>query len=183
MIWQGVILGTLAILTVAAGPVVGDEAQASGSSAVTPEPRQQLFSGKVVLLEEALAVRDIKVSEEMHGQVVLETDAGDLIPVLADWRGRALFQDPRLRNRKVDLVGFLRKGLPYLQVQSVFTFNESGQREYMDYWCDICAIPMYEIKPCECCQGPIELRFQPRELPPYVKQPRADPGTGPTESP
>ena len=94
---------------------------------------------------------------------------GDLIPIVPDWRGRAFYQDKRLRDRKVELVGFRKPGVPYLQVLSIFTFNDRGERQYTDYWCDICAIPMYEIKKCDCCQGPIRLRFQNKGLPDYLK--------------
>ena len=51
----------------------------------------------------------------------------------------------------------------------VFTFDQAGRRLYTDSWCDVCSIPMYEIKPCECCQGEIDLRFQERELPDYLR--------------
>lgn len=157
------------ILVVSAILVSTATARGQGPVSKATKTQQQLFTGRVVLLEDALERRDIKVAEEMHGQVVLETEKGELIPILADWRGRAFYQDERLRNRKVDLVGFRREGLPYLQVQMVFTFSEAGQRQYTDYWCDICAIPMYEIKPCECCQGPIRLRFQKQDLPKYLR--------------
>ncbi|MEK6262774.1 MAG: hypothetical protein AABP62_29605, partial [Planctomycetota bacterium] len=83
----------------------------------------------------------------------------ELIPILPDWRGRAFFQDERLRDRDVELVGFRRAGLPYLNVLSVDTFDDRGRRQYTDYWCDICSIPMYELKPCDCCQQEIRLRF------------------------
>lgn len=150
-----------------APPVEGSASKDKGEAAVP----KQLFSGKVVLLPEALKRRGIKSNAEMKDQVVLETDSGELIPLVSDWRGRAFFQDERLRNRRVDLVGTRRPGVPYLQVLMVFTFDEQGVRQYTDYWCDICSIPMYEIKPCDCCQADIRLRFQPRELPGYVKPP------------
>ena len=135
-------------------------------------PRQELFTGKVVFLQEALKRRGIKAFSEIEKQVALETPDGELIPIVPDWRGRAFFQDKRLRDRKVDLIGFRRTGVPYLQVLMIFTYNKQGERQYMDYWCDICAIPMYEIKPCDCCQAPIELRLQTRGLPGYLtKQP------------
>ena len=57
----------------------------------------------------------------------------------------------------------------------VFTIDRTDKRQkkpvrrYFDYWCDICSIPMYEIKRCECCQGPIRMRFQPRGLPSYIR--------------
>lgn len=130
--------------------------------------KQQLFSGKVVLLQEALKKRGIKSFDEMKGQVALETTAGELIPIISDWRGRAFFQDKRLRDRKVDLVGYRRKAVPYLQVLMVFTYDKKGVRQYTDYWCDVCSIPMYEIKPCDCCQDDIRLRFQPKSLPDYL---------------
>lgn len=146
-------------------------------ASVTNQPQQtpddhpkQLFAGKVVMLRDALKRRKIKsYEEETKDQVVLETETGELIPIVADWRGRAFYQDKRLRDRKVELVGFRRPGVPYLEVLTVFTFNEKGERQYTDYWCDICAIPMYEIKPCDCCQGEIRLRFQPKDLPDYLK--------------
>jgi len=80
----------------------------------------------------------------------------------------------RLRNRKVELVGTQKPGVPYLQVLMVFTFDDKGERKYTDYWCDICSIPMYEIKPCDCCQGPIRLRFQSKPLPSYLPEAKED---------
>jgi hypothetical protein len=142
---------------------------AKGSKVAADRSAQELFRGKVVMLRDALARRKIDATEEFDKQVVLETPTGDLIPIVPDWRGRAFYQDARLRDREVELVGKRQKGVPYLQVLTVFTFDKQGQRQYTDYYCDTCAFPMYEIKPCECCQGPVRLRFQPRDLPDYIK--------------
>ena len=131
-----------------------------------PELKKELLSGKVVLLTEALARRKIAAyPEELKGQVVLETRSGELLPIVPDWRARAFYQDERLRNRPVDLIVHRAPGVPWLKVLTIYTFDEKGVRQFTDYWCDICAIPMYEIKECDCCQGPIRLRFQPAELP------------------
>ena len=126
------------------------------------EPRKELFAGTVMLLQDALKKRDIKL------QAVLETKSGELIPIAADWRGRAFFQDRKLRDRPVEIVGYRRPGVPYLQALVVYFFNRKGEREEFDYWCDICAIPMYEIKDCECCQGPSRHRYRPAKLPDYI---------------
>jgi hypothetical protein len=170
---RGLVL--LLSMTCASGVVADDavleQAATPSSAAADSQPVRELFRGKVVPLADALKRRDIQTAEEMDDHVVLETDAGDLIPILADWRGRAFYQDQRLRDRKVELVGFRREGLPYLQILMVFTFDDEGQRQYTDYWCDICSIPMYEIKPCECCQGETRLRFQERDLPDYLEAP------------
>ena len=131
--------------------------------------KKELFSGKVVLLQDALKRRGVKALDEVKAQAVLETDAGELIPIVPDWRGRAFFQDERLRDRRVDLVATRQKAAPYLQVLMIFVFDEKGTRHYMDYWCNVCSIPMYEIKPCDCCQADILLRLQRQELPSFVK--------------
>lgn len=144
-----------------------ENADPSTKSEAADVPKE-LFTGKVVLLRDALKQKGVNSYEEMKDQVALETLEGELIPIVADWRGRAFFQDKRLRERKVELVGTRKPGVPYLQVLAVFTFDDKGQRMYTDYWCDICSIPMYEIKPCDCCQGDIRLRFQPQDLPDYI---------------
>ena len=140
------------------------------SAAKKKTPPQKLVTGEGEFLREALKRKGIKSFSEFDKQIALETPAGELIPIIPDWRGRAFYQDKRLRHRKVDLVGYRRKGVPYLQVLMVFAYNEKGERQYMDYWCEICAIPMYEIKPCDCCQAPTELRFQTRDLPGYLSK-------------
>jgi hypothetical protein len=150
----------------------GDAAKSSRKGAEEgDEPIKAIISGKVVALGEALQQRGIKsYTEEIKGQVVLVTRAGEIVPIVPDWRGRAFYQDERLRNRPVDLVVNRRKGVPWVQVMSIYTFDEQGVRNITDYWCDICAIPMYEIKDCECCQGPTRLRFRPQELPKDIPQ-------------
>jgi len=144
----------------------------SNKKTVKKQVPRELFRGQVVLLKEALAKRGINSTVEATKQVVLESEDGQLIPIVPDWRGRAFYQDAKLRNRKVELVGMRKKNIPYLQVLSVYTFDKNGQRQYTDYWCDICSIPMYEIKKCECCQGPVHLRFQHKPLPDYIAKPK-----------
>lgn len=149
--------------------VVGEK-DSTKASPPTSESPKELFSGKVVILQDALKRRGVKAFDEFKSQVVLETDDGELIPIVPDWRGVAFYQDERLRNRRVDLVGMRKKSAPYLQVLMIFVFDDKGTRQYMDYWCDICSIPMYEVKPCDCCQAENRLRFQPQELPSFVKK-------------
>ncbi len=158
-------------------PVKDSSPQTDNASEAPVAGKRQLQTGRVVLLKDALKRRGMTVAEEMAEQAVLETDDGTLLPILADWRGRAFFQDAQLRDRKVELVTYRRPGLPYLQVLMVFTFDEDGARQFTDYWCDVCSIPMYEIKPCECCQGEIRLRFRKQGLPDYLRgeEPGAQP--------
>ncbi len=175
----GVQVGMTTVTGMADPPTPNTTASARSKPPATAIDKQ-LFSGRVVLLREALKRRGVTTSSNFDKQVVLESLSGELIPIIPDWRGRAFYQDKRLRNRRVDLVGFRRPGIPYLQVLMVFTVDKRKNKEvrsYFDYWCDICSIPMYEVKMCECCQGPIRMRFQPRALPSYLKKPPA--GTRP----
>lgn len=167
-------------LAMCAGMIRAQDASPQDTPPAEPAkevPRRQLFHGQVITLGEALKRRDIAFSEEVANHLVLDTGDGELIPILADWRGRAFYQDERLRNRDVDLVAIRRPGIPYLQVLMVYTFDDEGRRQFTDYWCDICAIAMYEIKLCECCQGDIRLRFRPQELPDDVRKSERDDAT------
>lgn len=147
-------------------PSASKSTSATTSSVKEIPGQKALLTGQVIPLHEALLRKKIKsYTEEAKGQYVLELESGELLPIIADGRGRAFYQDERLRNRRVTVLAIRRPQIPFLQVVSIYTYDESGQAQLTDYWCDICAIPMYEIKKCECCQGPTRLRFQKKELP------------------
>ena len=132
----------------------------------TPAVKKLLYRGQVVRMHDGLQQLGVKsYPEELREQVALLTPEKTLLPILPDWRGRAFYQDERLRGRSVELVGYQRPGVPYLQVLAIYAFDSDKKRQFVDYWCDICSIPMYEIKPCDCCQQDIRLRFQPQDLP------------------
>jgi hypothetical protein len=164
----GVIAAAISIGRAADDPPPTGNEQPAGADAKPASPPPELFVGKVVYLKDALERRKIETAEETAQHIVLETEAGALIPILADWRGRAFYQDERLRDRKVELIGFRHPGVPYLNVLSIYVFDEEDRRNYMDYWCDVCGIAMYEIQDCKCCQGPIEFRLQRQDLPEYI---------------
>src|SRR3954451_24296057 len=124
----------------------------------------ETLRGKVVWLDEALA-RLYGVAVEpatAHTEVALETIAGSLVPIMSDTRGRAFAVDDRLRDIELELLVRRYAGAPFVQVIRVRKHTSEGLRE-LDYWCDICAIRMYILKDCECCQGPTRLREEPVE--------------------
>jgi hypothetical protein len=115
--------------------------------------------GRVVWLAEAMKRRhgvetDADACEWL---VALETPQGKLYPIVKDFRGRGFRLDPRLRGVDMELLVRRYEGSPLIQVIRVCTFK-AGKKYELDYWCDVCAIPMYELKECECCQGPIRIR-------------------------
>ena len=118
--------------------------------------------GRVVWLAEAITrLHGIKAVPEAQDRILaLETADGQLYPLIEDIRGRAFRRDERLRKMEVELLVRQHRGSPLVQIVRVFELTEDGKFE-IDYWCEICSIAMFELKECECCQGPIELRRQP----------------------
>jgi hypothetical protein len=131
------------------------------SDAPAPVPESVTLRGAVVELTAAL--KDLGVPadpEPVEKQVVLKGDDGSVTPLLSDPASRALFQDERLRRRRVEIQGRRFAGLPFLQVVS-FRVEDRGAFRTPEYYCDICTISVRYPQPCPCCQGPMELRMQP----------------------
>jgi len=115
--------------------------------------------GHVVFLAEAAEKRNgVPVVPEARDRILaLETSQGELIPLLEDVRARAFRRDERLRKMEIELVVRRYRGSPLVQIIGVAEIAKDGKFE-IDYWCDICAIAMFEQKDCECCQEPNVLR-------------------------
>jgi hypothetical protein len=130
----------------------------------SPAFELQTIQGRVVYLADAMEARfGVASAPEAKERILaLETKSGELVPLLEDVRGRAFRRDERLRKRDVELLVRRYHGSPVVQIIRVFEVAKDGKYE-LDYWCDICAITMYELKDCECCQGPVELRRRKAE--------------------
>ena len=124
-----------------------------------PKFTTETLRGKVVFLAEALEKKyGVKsVTEAKEAAMALQDDAGKLYPLVEDVRGRAFRRDKRLREMKVELLVRRYADSPAVQIVGVYELAKDGRFE-IDYWCSVCAIAMYELKQCECCQGDIELR-------------------------
>lgn len=134
----------------------------SATDAPSPERRKyttETVHGHVVWLEDALR-RGFGVTTEPDAAkttVVLETTQRRLWPIVPDTRGRAFAIDERLRDTELELL--VRRYADAPMIQIIRVYRARGEKRYeIDYWCDICAIPMVILKPCECCQGPTRLR-------------------------
>jgi len=161
------LLGLPTVTSVAAPPSVPpkDANPLSGDSVQTQPFDLVYLRGKVVFLDEALLRRfDIRsVPDKTHRGLALETTDGHLYPLVMDVRGGAFGKDKRLREMDIVLMARQYRQLAMLQVIRVYSERRGTLRE-VDYWCEICAIAMYELKPCDCCQGTIDLREQLRKL-------------------
>ena len=135
---------------------------ATPSAAKKPNYSTLTIRGRVVWIGEALKRRfQIKSVPEAEQRVlVLESPQGEIFPLVEDIRGRSFRLDPRLRNIDVELLVRRYEGSPMVQVIRIYSLK-NGHKHEMDYWCEICAIAMFELKECDCCQGPIQLRLTP----------------------
>lgn len=145
-------------------PASDKPATAGASKSAPADERKyttETLRGKVVWLSDALE-RQFGVRTEAdaaHSAVVLETAEGRLVPIVPDTRGWAFTVDERLRDVELELRVRRYERSSYVQVIRVLR-REQGDLFEIDYWCDICAIPMFILKPCECCQGQTRLREQ-----------------------
>ena len=124
-----------------------------------PKFTSETLRGRVVFLAEALEKKyGVKsVPEAKEAALALQDAAGKLHPLVEDIRGRAFRADKRLREMDVELLVRRYQDSPAAQIIRVYEVAKDGRFE-IDYWCSVCAIAMYELKQCECCQGAIELR-------------------------
>lgn len=137
----------------------GDSPSVSNES-----PRYEIrrVGGKVVWFAEALSKRHgiESVPEAADRILAIQSPDGALVPLIEDVRGRAFRNDHRLRELEVELVLRFYQGVSAGQILGVYSLEKDGKFE-LDYWCDVCAIAMYELKACECCQGETRLRRRP----------------------
>lgn len=152
----GLVLGTRAF---ADAPTRINETESNAGEKDAVRYTTRSIRGRVVWLAEALARRHgvQSVPEAAERVLALETKDGQLIPLIEDKRGRSFRLDQRLRGIDVELLVRQYGGSPQVQVIQIFAVKKDGNYE-LDYWCEICAIAMFELKPCDCCQADIELR-------------------------
>jgi hypothetical protein len=150
---------SLAVVAFTGVPDVSAEPPKTKTASRKVEPKSSSLRGRVVWLSETLERKyGVKeVPEAAERVLVLETASGELHPLVEDIRGRGFRRDPRLRNIDVELLVREHPGAGFVQVIRVFQLKD-GDKYELDYWCEICSIAMFELKECECCQGPIELR-------------------------
>ncbi len=124
--------------------------------------RKVAVQGRVAFLGDVLQRRfGVQTVREARERVlVLETTDGKLMPIVEDLRGRSFRKDPRLREMDVQLDARQYDGSQLLQVLRICEIKEERKFE-VDYWCDVCAIVMFEDGPCDCCQDHNRLRKRP----------------------
>lgn len=127
-----------------------------------PDFRTEVIRGKVSWLAEILE-RSFGIStvpEVSQQALAILSKDGHVYPLVENIRGRAFRKDQRLRDRELEIWVRRHDRQPLVQVLRIIEHREEGRFE-LDYWCDVCAIPMYETGPCDCCQDHNRLRERP----------------------
>lgn len=124
-----------------------------------PAFRTELVRGQVVWLADALKSKFgiSTVPEVAKNSLALLTKDGRLLPIVENLRGRAFRKDERLREKEMEILTRRYENQPLIQVLRVYAIDD-GKRFEVDYWCDVCAIVMFETGPCACCQDDNRLR-------------------------
>ena len=127
--------------------------------AVATKP--SFYDGKIVPIKELVEKIGSKLDADAEPTwLALETDKGDIYPLIKDEGSRMFFKDATLLKRPMSLTGKLLPNSTLIQVLEVNSMKD-GKLHDIYYWCDICSIKRYEKKICECCGGPMELREEP----------------------
>jgi hypothetical protein len=153
------ILPTGIQLPTVAEEAVAEEAVAEEAKDADPSYRNESIRGQVVWLADALKEHFgiSTVPEVTESGLALVTDQGRIYPLVENVRGRAFRKDDRLRGTPTEILARVYRKQPLIQVLSVYHLKD-GKRYEVDYWCDVCAIVMYEKGPCSCCQDANRLR-------------------------
>ena len=124
--------------------------------------REQTVTGVCRFLPEVLKQRTLEVDvSPVSQQIVVEQASGEILPLLSNGASRALWLDERLRGRPAEIQGWLHAGLPYLEVTNIRVM-EQGVLRTPEYYCEICTITVRYPQACPCCQGSLELRYNPK---------------------
>ena len=141
---------------------ISTAAESPSGSDAKPKFESELIRGQVVWLAAALKSEFgiSTVPEVAENSLALLTNDGKLLPIVENLRGRAFRKDQRLREMEVEILARRYQDQPCIQILKLFQID--GQERFeVDYWCDVCAIVMFETGPCACCQDDNRLRKRP----------------------
>jgi len=96
------------------------------------------------------------------GRLALRSSNGNIYEFSISDPKAAMFVDPRIQKRYLQVAGWLRNG--YLEVIRVHSVH-GGKLFDLYYRCEVCNITSYEPGPCWCCQDDFEFRETPVDKP------------------
>lgn len=74
----------------------------------------------------------------------------------------AMFKDPRVREKEIELTGWMRE--ERVEIKNLWFVRDQGLVEFF-FRCDVCNITSFSPGPCWCCREEFELRERPSHEP------------------
>ena len=133
----------------------------TGTYAHKPENREEVrIRGKVFCLDKAgQPLGDCTGHSGLFG---LWTGDGRLYVFLSEDPKAAMFRDPCVREKEIEVTGWLRE--KRLEINKLRALRD-GQLVEMFFRCDVCNITAFSPGPCWCCRQEFELREKPTRTP------------------
>ncbi len=162
-VWAWIAAVVVSVVPAAANADEAASEEKNTESAAAAEAKQafttELIGGRVVWMAAALKSEFgiSTVPEVAESSLAIQTKDGELLPIVENLRGRAFRKDKRLREMEVEILARRYQRQPLLQILRLYQV-EGDKRYEVDYWCDVCAIVMFETGPCSCCQDDNRLR-------------------------
>ena len=118
--------------------------------------RDVTLRGRIVCLTSSDPSDSEEVKCGAEGLFSLSTLEGKIYPFLPKDAKTAMFQDPRVRQRLLQIKGRLTstKALEIIKIQSI----NGGRLHDLYYRCEVCHITAFDPGPCWCCQDDFEFR-------------------------
>ncbi|HWP42277.1 MAG TPA: hypothetical protein VNO14_03505 [Blastocatellia bacterium] len=110
---------------------------------------------------EQVVVRGRIISLDKGASFGLKGEDGHLYGFSADDLMAAMFTDPQVRSRQLQITARLHpaKRLEVIKVQSIL----NGMLYDLYYYCELCNITAYAPGPCPCCRKELEFKETPAE--------------------
>ncbi len=146
----------LAVLTLMASGM----ATASEDTSLSIEGEVTL-KGRIVCLSSSDRTDSLEVECGTEGLFALRTPEGKVYRFLPEDAKTAMFQDPRVRQRLLQIRGRLTStnALEIIKIRSL----REGRLHDLYYRCEVCHITAFDPGPCWCCQDDFEFRETPAD--------------------
>lgn len=128
---------------------------ASPVSPSSSEVKEVTLRGRVICVDQT--GEKIECTDE-NNRYALRTHEGQDFYFLESDTKSAMFDDPRVRARELEVTAWLnQEGLEIIKIYSI----RDGQLYDIHYFCELCQIKAYVGGPCWCCQKEFELVEEP----------------------
>jgi hypothetical protein len=145
-------LGAMVLISSLSG-VPAVQANKSGQS------NQVVVVGRVICLGGAGKRIMTEACGKPNGRFGFEASDGKIHTFAAGDRAVAMFADPRVTARELQLTAVLHKNSE-LEIIKVHSIKDARLHDIY-YFCEVCNITAYEPGPCTCCRAEMEFRETP----------------------